>query len=88
MQRVNQMRENNGKIPNPLLFRAGSYHFGSFFFFQVGNPGKPLDGDLDAILTIVGLSGATGDSQKAQNEQMQQNDSMAWKVQHRVLFPI
>jgi hypothetical protein len=71
MRRVNQIRENNRKIPNPLLFGAGVYHPRSFLFFQVRNPGKLLDSNLDAILAIVAMGGATGSSQKAQYEQVQ-----------------
>jgi hypothetical protein len=85
MRGVNQIRENNGKISSLLLFGARGYHFGSFFFLQVGNPRKLLDGDLDAILTIVAVRRAAGGSQKAQYEQVQQNDSMTWKTRHRVL---
>ena len=85
MLRVNQIRVNNGKIPNPLLFSAGGYHLGFFFFLQIGNAGKLLDGDLDAILTIVSLGGATGASKQAQDEQVRQNNFIAWRMRHRVL---
>jgi hypothetical protein len=85
MRRVNQIRANNGKIPNPILFGAGVDHPGSFFLLQVGHPGKLLDGHLDAIITIVGLRRAAGGGQQAQHEQVRQDNSLEWKARHRVL---
>jgi hypothetical protein len=79
------MRENNGKISEPLLFGARAYHPGSFLFLQIRNPRKLLDGDLGTILTIVALRRAASGNQIARYEKVYQNEFMAWKARHPVL---